>query len=191
MICRPQKRLKLMEVWCDPQTGPSNSTHCSRSWFLFVFMWPGKRISREELNIFSLNHQHLAFSCIKGESRQGLMLHGHCQQPSCRVKVLLTWAEDAGAGSWSRRSSAPKSLCARGAWQQVGCLGGELGWLQGWLWGRHLQGLKGIMLQEASGQRGWAHRSPGLCSAIELPAVLFHCEESRIKTSFGCLSSSV
>lgn len=68
----------------------------------------------------------------------------------------------------------PRSPCVRGVRGSMLCPWGES-------WGGCKGGsgggiFKGKLLQEASGQRGWAHHSPGLCSAIELPAVLFHCK---------------
>lgn len=41
--------------------GPLNSTHCSRSSFLLIFLWLGSMICGEELNIFSTNSQTFSF----------------------------------------------------------------------------------------------------------------------------------
>lgn len=72
-----------MEAWYYPKVDPSNSTCCSRSSFFLIFMWSSKRISRQKLNVYSINSLNILVVLVKGKLRQGLMLHWHQEQPSC------------------------------------------------------------------------------------------------------------
>lgn len=55
-----------------------------------IFMWSSKRISREKLNIFSLN---IFIPAVKQKLRQGQMQHWHHKQLSCINKIATQmWA---------------------------------------------------------------------------------------------------